>query len=147
MRPHIRSIATLIVVALMARAGFGLISASVRVLMEAAPKDLDPAEIGRAMAGCDAAVEVHDPHIWEIASGSPALSAHVLVESGTDCHLARADLVRLLDEQHGIRHSTLQLDHASGGDAERDQSAPSRRGERRHQPRSRATPGLRFPAS
>jgi cobalt-zinc-cadmium efflux system protein len=117
------AIATLFVVALMARAGFGLIAASVRVFMEAAPKDLDPAAIGRAMAGCDAVVEVHDLHIWEITAGSPALSAHVLVECVRDCHSVRADLARLLDEQHGIRHTTLQLDHAGSDDAERDRSA------------------------
>jgi len=117
------AIATLFVVALMARAGFGLIAASVRVFMEAAPKDLDPAAIGRAMAGCDAVVEVHDLHIWEITAGSSALSAHVLVECGRDCHSVRADLARLLDEQYGIHHTTLQLDHAGSDDAERDRSA------------------------
>jgi cobalt-zinc-cadmium efflux system protein len=76
------AIATLVVVALMVRAGFGLIRASVRVFMEAAPKHLDPAAVGRAMAAGDAVVEVHDLHIWEITSGSPALSAHVLVQDG-----------------------------------------------------------------
>ena len=128
------AIATLIVVALMARAGFGLIAASVRVFMEAAPKDLDPAAVGRAMAGYDAVVEVHDLHIWEITSGSPALSAHVLVEYGMDCHSVRTDLARLLDEEHGIHHTTLEVDHASGDDAEPDQSAPAPHCEESHGP-------------
>lgn len=134
------AIATLIVVALMARAGFGLLAASVRVFMEAAPKSLDPAAVGRAMAGCDAVVEVHDLHIWEITSGSPALSAHVLVADGTDCHSVRADLARLLDEQHGIRHTTLEVDHV-GHDAEHHQSAPaSPHCEQAHGPVHRSPP-------
>ncbi len=113
------AIATLIVVALMARAGFGLIGASVRVFMEAAPKHLDPAAVGADMAACDGVVEVHDLHIWEITSGSPALSAHVLVQDGRDCHAVRADLARLLDKEHGIHHTTLQLDHAGEDDGAR----------------------------
>jgi len=132
------AIATLIVVALMARAGFGLIAASVRVFMEAAPKDLDPAAVGRAMAASDAVVEVHDLHIWEITSGSPALSAHVLVQDGTDCHAVRADLAQLLDAQHGIHHTTLQVDHAGDADAELDRPARTPHCEEPHGPIHRA---------
>jgi cobalt-zinc-cadmium efflux system protein len=128
------AIATLIVVALMVRAGFGLIRASVRVFMEAAPKDLDPATIGRAMAACDAVVEVHDLHVWEITSGSPALSAHILVEDGKDCHAVCSDVARLLDKQHGIHHTTLQVDHARSGDSERDGSKPAPHCEEPHGP-------------
>lgn len=54
------------------------------------------------MAARDAVVEVHDLHIWEITSGSPALWAHVLVEPGRDCHAVRIDLARLLAEQYSI---------------------------------------------
>ena len=31
-------------------------------------------------------VEVHDLHVWEVTSGFPALSAHVVVRAGDDCH-------------------------------------------------------------
>jgi cobalt-zinc-cadmium efflux system protein len=43
-------IAALIVAALMVRSGWGLLRDSGRVLLEAAPKNLDPDEIGRALA-------------------------------------------------------------------------------------------------
>lgn len=105
-------IATLVVVALMVRAGIGLVRASSRIFLEAAPADLDPAEIGRAMAARDGVVEIHDLHIWEITSGSPALSAHVLVEPGRDCHAVREDLAQWLIRAHHIEHATLQVDHA-----------------------------------
>ncbi|BDB44178.1 putative cation transporter [Mycobacterium sp. 20KCMC460] len=105
------AIATLVVVALMVKAGFELVGASSRIFMEAAPKDLDPAVVGQAMAAREAVVEVHDLHIWEITSGSPALSAHVLIEAGRDCHAVRSDLARLLAERHHIHHTTLQVDH------------------------------------
>jgi cobalt-zinc-cadmium efflux system protein len=109
------AIATLIVVALMVKAGFALVRAASRIFLEAAPQEIHPTEVGLAMADHEAVVEVHDLHIWEITSGSPALSAHVLVEADCDCHAVRKDLVQLLSEQHHIRHSTLQIDHTPSG--------------------------------
>ncbi len=106
------AIATLVVVVLMVKAGVELIRASSRIFLEAAPANLDPTEIGRNMVARDDVVEVHDLHIWEITSGSPALSAHVLVAPGSDCHAVRQDLANWLDEQHHIEHTTLQVDHA-----------------------------------
>ncbi len=74
------AIATLVVVALMLRAGSGLIRESGRIFLEAAPADIDPAALGAAMAARPHVAEVHDLHIWEITTGMPAASAHVLVE-------------------------------------------------------------------
>ena len=55
--------------------------------------------------------EIHDLHIWEIGSAFPALSAHVLVQAGADCHGIRRELERLLDDRFQIDHTTLQVDH------------------------------------
>ena len=67
------------------------------------------------MAARYSVVEVHDLHIWEITSGSPALSARVLVEATRDCHAARVDLARMLADDHHIDHTTLQVDHVRPG--------------------------------
>ena len=64
------------------------------------------------MAARPHVTEVHDLHIWEITSGMPAPSAHVLVAPGEDCHAVRADLVAYLSREYGITHATLQVDHA-----------------------------------
>ena len=106
------AIATLIVVVLMLHAGAGLIKDSGRIFLEAAPAGLDPAAVGAAMAARRNVTEVHDLHIWEITSGLPAASAHVLVAPGEDCHAVRADLEAFLGRQYGITHATLQVDHA-----------------------------------
>ena len=105
------AIATLVVVALMVYAGAGLIRQSGRIFLEAAPA-FDPAAVGAAMAVRPHVTEVHDLHIWEITSGMPAASAHVLVAPGEDCHAVRADLVAYLSREYGITHATLQVDHA-----------------------------------
>ncbi|MBO2449462.1 cation transporter [Actinomadura barringtoniae] len=105
------AIATLVVVALMLKAGIGLMRESGRILLEAAPAGLEPSRLGPALAAHPHVAEVHDLHIWQITSGMPSASAHVLVEPGQDCHAVRAELEKLLGE-YGITHTTLQVDHA-----------------------------------
>ncbi|MFZ3468393.1 cation diffusion facilitator family transporter [Streptomyces sp. 4.24] len=106
------AIATLVVVALMFKAGYGLIRESGRIFLEAAPAHIDPDEVGDKLVAQDGVVEVHDLHVWQITSGQNALSAHVLVEDGADCHTARRALEQLLQHDYGITHTTLQVDHA-----------------------------------
>jgi cobalt-zinc-cadmium efflux system protein len=105
------AIASLIIAGLLLHAAYGLIKESGRVFMEAAPAGLDPDEIGRALASEPGVVEVHDLHVWEVTSGFPALSAHVVVHAGVDCHERRRRLQRVVQDRYGIRHTTLQVDH------------------------------------
>ena len=84
---------------------------STQVLLEGSPKNINVAKLGNRLAGAEGISEVHDLHVWEITSGFPALSAHVLVAVDEDCHQRRRDLERLLDDEFGISHTTLQVDH------------------------------------
>jgi len=108
------SIAALIVAALMLKAGIGLVRDSGRIFLEAAPAGLDPAAVGAELCAIPGVVEVHDLHLWEITSGEPAASAHILVRDGLDCHQIRGQIEAVLAERHQLTHSTLQVDHASG---------------------------------
>jgi cobalt-zinc-cadmium efflux system protein len=105
-------IASLLVAGLMLRSAYGLLATSARMFLEAAPAGVDPDEIGVALASLPNVVEVHDLHVWEVTSGFPALSAHVLVEPDCDCHAARRALTTLVAQRFGIDHTTLQVDHA-----------------------------------
>ncbi len=106
------AIASLAVAGLMLRSAWGLLAASASVMLEGAPAGMDPDEIGHALAATRGVVEVHDLHVWEVTSGFPALSAHVLVADGADCHGTREALAALVHERFGIDHSTLQVEHA-----------------------------------
>jgi cobalt-zinc-cadmium efflux system protein len=86
---------------------------SVHILLEGTPRGIDARELGRRLADVPGVVDVHDLHVWTITSGFPALSAHVLVERGDDCHARRRELEALLLEEYGIEHTTLQVDHAA----------------------------------
>ncbi len=105
------AIASLFVAALMLRSAYGLLRDSARVFLEAAPTQLRPQAIGRAMAAVHGVAEVHDLHVWEVSTGFPALSAHVLVGAEHDCHAARRQLEEVLRERFAIEHTTLQVDH------------------------------------
>jgi len=84
---------------------------SVVILLEATPSGIDAREVGRRMAAAEGVVEVHDLHIWTITSGFPALSAHVLVARGDDCHARRLELEQMLAAEFGLEHTTLQVEH------------------------------------
>jgi cobalt-zinc-cadmium efflux system protein len=106
------SIASLAVAALMLWSSAQLLRESTTIFLERAPTDADPDEIGRALVAEEDVVEVHDLHVWTVTSGFPALSAHVLVTPGADCHAARRRLERTLAARFGLTHTTLQVDHA-----------------------------------
>jgi cobalt-zinc-cadmium efflux system protein len=111
-------IASLLIAALMTRSGVSLVKASGRVFLEAAPEGLDPQQIGRALVAQPDVVEVHDLHVWEVASGFPALSAHVLVGADSDCHAARRQIEAMLRERFALDHTTLQVDHVGSDDSQ-----------------------------
>ena len=106
------AVAALFVVVLMTAAGVGVIKEAVLVLLEAAPSGLDADDVQALLRAHPLVVDVHDFHLWEITSEMPALSAHVLVAPGEDCHAVRRDLERSLHERFDVDHTTLQLDHA-----------------------------------
>jgi cobalt-zinc-cadmium efflux system protein len=104
-------LASLLVAALMLHSAYGLLRASGRVFLEAAPEGLDPQAVGRALAAVPDVVEVHDLHVWEVTSGFPALSAHVVVSEGAELKQTRLALERVLAQQFDINHTTLQVEH------------------------------------
>jgi cobalt-zinc-cadmium efflux system protein len=88
---------------------------STAILLESTPRGIDAEALGQRLASAPGVVEVHDLHVWTITSGFPALSAHVLVSPGEDCHARRRELELLLRAEFAIEHTTLQVDHAIDG--------------------------------
>lgn len=109
------ALASLVVAALMLHASVHLLREAVHVLMEGAPEGMDVTEIGESLAAHACVTNVHDLHVWEITSGFPALSAHVLVRPDDDCHAVREELEHLLEDRFHISHTTLQVDHDQAG--------------------------------
>jgi cobalt-zinc-cadmium efflux system protein len=95
-----------------------LLKESTNILLEQAPRGIDPSEVGTKMVGVEGVEEVHDLHVWEITAGFPALAAHVLVGQDEDCHERRREIEKVLYREFGIEHTTLQVDHVGDHAAE-----------------------------
>jgi cobalt-zinc-cadmium efflux system protein len=105
-------LASLLVAGLMFWAAYSLVRESTGIFLELAPREIDPDEVGRAIVGVPHVFEAHDLHVWTVTSGFPAVSAHVLVDPGADCHGVRRAIEAVLRERFELEHTTLQVDHA-----------------------------------
>ena len=120
--PRADPIASLVVVALMLRASWGLLKASLRILLEAAPEAVDLADVRAHLLEPPHVRDVHDLHVWTVTSDLPAISAHVVVDDSCflDGHAPQVldELQRCLAGHFDVEHSTFQLEPASHADHE-----------------------------
>jgi cobalt-zinc-cadmium efflux system protein len=107
-------LASVFIALLVLASSWTILRDSTTILLESAPRGIDTRAVGVRLAAWPGVVEVHDLHVWTITPGFPALSAHVLVRRDEDCHARRRELERLLADEFGIEHTTLQVEHAAG---------------------------------
>jgi cobalt-zinc-cadmium efflux system protein len=108
-------VVSILIGVLVLASAWSILRDSTAILLESTPRGIDAATLGQRLASAPGVVEVHDLHVWTITSGFPALSAHVLVRPGEDCHARRRELEQLVRTEFGIEHTTLQVDHAGEG--------------------------------
>ena len=83
---------------------------SVDVLLEAAPRGVDLAEVRRHILEAPGVADVHDLNAWTITSGMPVLSAHVVLDEGAAGPVVLDRLGDCLAGHFDIAHSTFQLE-------------------------------------
>ena len=108
-------ILSLIIGILIARGAWNVLHESIGILMESTPTTVDLAYLVKDMLRVPEVDDVHDLHVWSLAGGMPLLTAHVQVRD--ECSLSRCaeiitELDCLLQEKHGIAHTTIQLECA-----------------------------------
>jgi cobalt-zinc-cadmium efflux system protein len=109
-------IATLLIALLIVPRTWSLLREALDVLLEAAPKDVDLAEVRAHVLALPGVQDLHDLHAWTITSGLPVLSAHVVVEEraleerGHEALLH--DLQGCLGDHFDVAHCTFQLEPA-----------------------------------
>jgi cobalt-zinc-cadmium efflux system protein len=113
------AVASLLVVALMLRAAWGLLRDSGRILFEAAPSGLDLGDIREHLLATEHVIDIHDLHVWTVTSDLPALSAHVVLD---DTCFQDGHAPQLLDQlqecligHFDVEHSTFQFEPVSHG--------------------------------
>jgi cobalt-zinc-cadmium efflux system protein len=99
---------SLLICALILISSLRLLREALHVIMEGVPFDLDLPDVGKSMAAIEGVVSVHDLHIWSIASGVIALSAHVTMRDASQWQAVLAQLQTMLHDRFDIHHTTLQ---------------------------------------
>ena len=102
-------IASILTATFIMRSAWGLVRESVDVLLEATPSHISAASVRQSMESIPGVESVHDLHIWSVASGMIAMSAHAVVREPTMQQ-------RVLEHVHeavrpfGINHVTVQVE-------------------------------------
>ncbi len=91
---------------------FKLIRDAVNILLEASPSKIDGPALIDTLKVIEEVQDVHDVHIWTLASGLYAFSAHIAIPdipvSQTSRLLKRINFV--LCQKHGIGHTAIQFE-------------------------------------
>jgi cobalt-zinc-cadmium efflux system protein len=103
-------IASVLIGVLVIYSSWRLLTESVSVLMESAPRGIDVDEVQRTMQEVPGVGGVHDLHVWSITSGLDSLSAHVVAREGQAQDALLRDLRHVLHEKFGIDHVTIQIE-------------------------------------
>jgi cobalt-zinc-cadmium efflux system protein len=97
---------------------------ALHVLMEGVPPEINLAEVGQTLAKVGGVKSVHDLHVWTIASGRIALSAHVDVDILNDWPATLERIRSTARSRFGIEHVTIQPELAGGINADREAMIP-----------------------
>ena len=84
------------------------------VLMEGVPLEIDLQEVGKALAGISGVDSVHDLHVWTIATGQVALSAHVDVDTLDGWPVTLEQIRGVARSRFAIEHVTIQPELKGG---------------------------------
>jgi cobalt-zinc-cadmium efflux system protein len=85
---------------------------SVHILAEGMPNGMTATSIAEAMRSVSGVNEVHDLHVWTVAPGYIALSAHVTIEDRalSQARKLMSALKTVLYDNYKIQHTTIQLE-------------------------------------
>jgi cobalt-zinc-cadmium efflux system protein len=83
---------------------------SVHILMEGAPPGIDVGAVEARLQSLPGVLRTHDLHLWTVTSGFLALSAHLVTADVATGLQARRAAERVLHDEFGIGHSTLQVE-------------------------------------
>lgn len=118
------AIASLVIAGLIVPRAALLLRDVVHVLSDATPPGTDVARIREHILGTAGVVGVHDVHVWQITSGAPVFSAHVVVQPAILAKGYGDDLLERLGEclsaHFDVAHSTFQLETAGHAEQEAD---------------------------
>ena len=94
--------------ALVLHSTWGVLKESSAVLLDAVPDDVNYYDVGDALSRLDGVKRVHDLHVWTLAPGHGALSAHLCMSEGVDWEQVLDNARDMIQKRFAIDHVTLQ---------------------------------------
>ncbi|WP_257182753.1 cation diffusion facilitator family transporter [Corynebacterium cystitidis] len=104
------TVASVAIAALVLPRAVKLLLASLRVLLDQVPDGVDIDTIQRDLAALDSVEAVHDLHVWSTSGTEALATCHLVVPHGA-CTGPILDAVQARLREHGIQHSTIQIEH------------------------------------
>ncbi len=83
---------------------------ALRVLLQVAPAEVDVDGVRRALEEVQGVAGVHDLHVWTLTSGLRVATAHIDLAPGADSSAVLTSAQRVLGDDFGIEHVTLQIE-------------------------------------
>ena len=110
-------ILSVVIALLIVFSSWHLVTSVLQVLVEGTPEDLDLYKLCSDMEDVPGVTIIHDVHAWTVTSGYVSLTAHVLAdpEHADDFDDMLRELRRIANDEHGIAHSTIQLETSVRG--------------------------------
>jgi hypothetical protein len=102
-------LASLLLTALIVAGAWRLVRQSADVLLDAAPVGIDADRVAAVIVAVDGVIEAHDVHVWTMAPGTIAASAHVRADARADGDDVLDEIERALRVDLAINHTTIQL--------------------------------------
>ncbi len=91
----------------------GLLRQSAHILLEGTPGEIDVPALRRVLSEVSGVEEVHDLHFWTLTSGLHSASVHIRASNDIPRAELLAAVQRLLQEQAGVAHATIQVEWGS----------------------------------
>lgn len=111
---YIDLLASVVLSAIILWGSIRLLKKSLNIIINATPEHIEYQEVRNALTSIDHFAEVHDLHIWTLATGYTVLSAHICLDrncAGSGCwHQCLLQARNMLADRFGIEHATLQLE-------------------------------------
>jgi cobalt-zinc-cadmium efflux system protein len=107
---QIDSIASVLIALFILPRTWKLIGEAAHVLLEGVPRNVNVTHIRDHILDTDGVLGVHDLHVWSLTSGVDVLSAHVVIDKGTESQQVLDNLCNCLSGHFDIEHCTFQIE-------------------------------------
>jgi len=110
--PYADPILALLIAAILGRGAWRVLSQSTHILLEGVPEGLNLETIARTVTERVPGVNgVHHLHAWALTAEKPLLTLHASVDEPADLSTVMDRIKQVLNDEFGIDHSTVQVDH------------------------------------